>query len=200
MIGARVTLAAEGNLDLAVLRRLIGDAGFTPGAEYGRRGKAQIDARINQYNKAARHAPWIVLRDLDRDSNCAGELATRLLKEPSELMIFRIAVREVEAWLLADADRFAQTFKVTLGAIPKQPEGLLRPKAQLLDIVAKSSSRDVKLAMVIRSTNGSLAIGPEYNALLEDFASTTWKPAIAAKYAPSLAKARLRIRELGSRL
>ena len=77
-----VTLAAEGALDLAVLRRLALDAGLTPGREYGRQGKSQIDKRLLSYNAAARHEPWIVLRDLDMDRECAALLVAELLPAP----------------------------------------------------------------------------------------------------------------------
>jgi hypothetical protein len=195
-----VTIAAEGILDLAVLRRLARDASLSPDKQYGAHGKAGINKRIVAYNAAARHAPWIVMRDLDRDAVCPGELVGRLLPSPAQLMVFRLAVREVEAWLMADTERFAAAFKVATGTISKLPEAVERPKAALLDIVAKSSNRDIRSAMVLRPAGGTLASGPEYNALLEAFVAGDWQPTAAAARAPSLAKARRRIQELAERV
>ncbi len=195
-----VTLAAEGALDLAVLRRLALDAGLTPGREYGRQGKSQIDKRLLSYNAAARHEPWIVLRDLDMDRECAALLVAELLPAPAPLMIFRIAVREVEAWLLSDTNQFKAAFKVAARDIPALPEGLDRPKVALLDAVSRSTNREIRSAMVTRLPNGSITNGPEYNALLEEFAGAAWQPKVAATRAPSLAKARRRIQELSKRI
>jgi hypothetical protein len=195
-----VTIAAEGILDLAILRRLTRDVGLTPTVVHGGRGKAQINKRLAAYNQAAKHSPWVVLRDLNSDCACAGELVAKLLPSPARLMTFRVAVREVETWLLADRERFAAVFKVAARALPNLPEQLEHPKAALLEAVQKSSSRDIRSAMVIRPASGTLASGPEYNALLENFAGSEWQPAAAAKRAPSLAKARLRIQELAKRV
>lgn len=195
-----VTLAAEGVLDLAVLRRLARDAGLVPHLEYGRRGKSQIDLRLAAYDKAARYAPWIVLRDLDNDGDCAGQVARQLLPHPAKLMVFRIAVRTVESWLLSDRQHFKSAFRVDGQSLPLTPDRVDRPKSVLLDVVAKSSSREIKSAMLRRMPNGGWTSGPEYNALLEEFADKAWQPSVAADQSPSLTKARLRIRELAQML
>lgn len=195
-----VTLAAEGTLDLAVLRRLARDSGLSTAAEYGKRGKAHIDQRLHAYNKAARHQPWIVLRDLDNDRVCAGALAEHLLPSPARLMTFRIAVRTVEAWLLSDHQHFTEVFSVSARAIPAAPEQIDRPKAAMIDAISRSSNRTVREAMLIRLPQGGWSTGPEYNAMLEQFASTDWQPPIAAARSPSLAKACSRIQELSKLL
>ena len=97
-----VKLAAEGIVDFAVLRRLSREAGLLPGEEYGGRGKSHFDQRIPGYNLAAKIEPWLTARDLDKDAECAGKLAREILPKPAKLMCFRIVVRSVEAWLMAD--------------------------------------------------------------------------------------------------
>jgi hypothetical protein len=191
-----VTLAAEGTLDLAVLRRLARDSGLSTAAEYGKLGKTHIDRRLHAYNNAARHNPWIVLRDLDNDRVCAGALANHLLPAPARLMTFRIAVRTVEAWLLSDHQHFTEAFCVSARSLPTAPEQIDRPKAAMIDAISRSTSRMVREAMLIRLPQGGWSTGPEYNALLEQFARTKWQPRDAATRSPSLAKARLRIQEL----
>ena len=69
-----VAAAVEGLVDEAVALRLIRHAGAEPGSVYGRSGKAQLRKQISGYNNAARHAPWLVLVDLDRDEDCAPPL------------------------------------------------------------------------------------------------------------------------------
>ena len=63
--------------------------------------------------------PWVVIRDLDQDDRgtCLPELRSRLLggTGPSDGMCFRLAVRSIEAWLMADHEGFVDHFG------PQQP-------------------------------------------------------------------------------
>src|SRR4051794_1071370 len=103
----RVSILVEGLVDAEVSRRLLAHVGMDVGGVYGLRGKARVDERLQAYNRAAEHACWFVLRDLDEDAPCGGELVRLLLPEQSRRMIFRVAVHAVEAWLLADAQRLS---------------------------------------------------------------------------------------------
>src|SRR5262245_66600073 len=94
--------AVEGLVDEAVFRRLVRFVGARPGAVYGKNGKSDLLRRLSGFNEAARYAPWFVLVDLDRDADCAPPFRTSQLSKPSAAMCFRVAVRETEAWLLAD--------------------------------------------------------------------------------------------------
>jgi len=69
-----VSAAVEGIVDEAVVRKLIVQAGGRPGTVYGKSGKPHLRRQIQGYNNAARHSPWIVLVDLDRDAECAPPL------------------------------------------------------------------------------------------------------------------------------
>ena len=74
-----ITAAVEGNVDEAVVRRLIEHVGGTPGPVYGRNGKVYLRQRIANYNQAARLSPWVVLVDLDHDAECAPPLRSAWL-------------------------------------------------------------------------------------------------------------------------
>jgi len=65
--GIAICAAVEGVVDQAVVRTMILFAGASLGPVYGKQGKAFLHQRIRGYNAAAKHAPWIVLVDLDRD-------------------------------------------------------------------------------------------------------------------------------------
>lgn len=194
-----VTLAGEGIVDIAILRRLARDAKMQPGAEYGRKGKDHLDRRIAGYNEAAQFVPWAVVRDLDADESCAGALVNALLPKPKALMCFRIVIRSAEAWLLSDSVAFCREFFVSARHVPDFPESVLNPKAAMLDALAGSTSREIRDAMVRVVRGGSRAIGPEYNARLSAFAEGQWRPTEAARIAQSLARARLRMRQLQAR-
>lgn len=132
MLGAVVTVAVEGDLDAAVALRLIREAALLPGPIYGRSGKHRLDKSLRGFNNAARHAPWLVLRDLDHDAACAPELVAQLLGHPSAQMCFRVAVRQIEAWLLGDQKRLAELLQVPATQMPADPEGLEDAKGALV--------------------------------------------------------------------
>src|SRR5690606_24853236 len=103
-----VTGAVEGLVDEAVLRRLIREAGMQCVAVYGKEGKPYLIEQLPKYNNAARYAPWCILIDLDRDAGCAPEFIDRILPDRAPGMVARVAVREVESWLLADRVNMAK--------------------------------------------------------------------------------------------
>jgi hypothetical protein len=108
-----LTAAVEGLTDEALLRRVCSFAGTIVGHVYGRTGKSYILERLNGYNHSARFRHWVVLLDLDNDGQCAPEVVRRWLPAPSRLIRLRVAVRELEAWLLADPDRLCRFLGVS---------------------------------------------------------------------------------------
>jgi hypothetical protein len=124
-----VSGAVEGDLDEAVLHRIVRQADLTLGNVYGRQGKSALLRAIRGYNAAARHAHWVVLVDLDRDCECAPPCAGRWLPDPAPHMCFRLVVRSIEAWLLADGDRIADFLRVRRADVPPDPDALDNPPA-----------------------------------------------------------------------
>ena len=193
-----ISSAVEGVVDEAVVKRLIVEAGGEIGPIYGKRGKSLLRQRVNGYNKAAHHHPWIVLVDLNREEDCPPPLKESWLPNPGPFMCFRIAVREIEAWLLADRERFASFFRVRLSDVPAEPELLDDPKEAVIKLSRQSRSRDIRLDMVPRPRSGR-KIGPAYVSRLIEFASDPqrgWRPGRAARSSDSLSRSLARIREL----
>ena len=185
--GTVISAAVEGVVDEAVVRKLIAHAGATPGDVYGRQGKSFLRQKIAAYNNAARHAPWVVLVDLDNE-DCAPPLRNAWLPQPAPHLCFRIAVREVEAWLLADSERLAQFLSVTRSKLPPDPERLADPKATMVNLARASRRRDIREDMVPRPGSGR-QVGPAYSSRLIEFASADWRPDVAADRADSLLRA-----------
>src|SRR5262245_53912338 len=121
---SHVTLALEGDTDVAVARRLLEEVGLQSEREYVRRGKHALDQSLSGYNNAARFSCWLVLRDLDHDADCAPTLRARLLGNPAAHMRLHIPVRSIEAWLLADAQAISRFLAVSQSKVPKDPEAL----------------------------------------------------------------------------
>ena len=197
-----ISSAVEGIVDEAVVKRLIVEAGGEIGPIYGKRGKSLLKQRINGYNNAAHHHPWIVLVNLNREADCPPPFKAVWLQNPGPFMCFRIAVREVEAWLLADHERFASFFRVRLSDIPTAPELMDDPKEVVIELSRKSRDRDIRLDMVPRPGSGR-KIGPAYVSRLIEFVSDAqkgWRPDRAARSSDSLRRCLVRIRELVTRV
>ncbi len=178
----------EGLLDEAVAQKLIAHVGATPGEVYGKQGKAYIIQRLPAYNRAAQRYPWFVLVDLDLDADCAPQLRAQLLPQPARLLCLRIAVRAVEAWLMADKEAISRFLSVPLNRIPSNPEMLQQPKKEIVAIARNSRRRDIREDMVPRPESGR-SEGPAYTLRMIEFVQDHWRPDIAANSAPSLKSA-----------
>ena len=193
-----VSGAVEGPSDEAVLRRVVDHAGALIHRVQVQNGKTNLRRALPGYNAAARWSAWVVLADLDHDFTCAGALAVDWLPAPSPFMRFRVVVREMEAWLLADAERFAHFFSVSRAVIPKAPEWLPNPKSTLVALASRSRQKDVRADMSPRPGSGR-NVGPAYTSRLIEFASHAsrgWRPDVAATNAPSLARCLARLTHL----
>ena len=180
-----VYVATEGLIDTAVVRRICREFELEIAAVYGESGKDRLDGALAGYNAAARFGTWIVLRDLDTDAECAPSLRARLLAAPAPGMVFRIAVREIEAWLIADQRSFARYFSVPPVRIPNDPESIPRPKEYLVNLVRRSRSRTIREDVVPRE--GSKAqVGPGYAGRMIEYASSVWSPNEASMRSESL--------------
>jgi len=180
-----VTVAVEGETDAAVSARLLDFAGHSIGPVYGRRGKAQLDTRLSGFNSAARLQPWFVLRDLDHDAPCAPELVIRLLPSPSRHMTLRIAVRAIEAWLMADEQRFAAFLGISAGTIPTDPDREGDPKATVVSLARKSRHRKIR-EDIVPLQGYRTRVGPAYSARLSQYVFEDWRPMVARRRSPSL--------------
>jgi len=193
-----ISAAVEGILDEVVLRRLIEGLGAFPGSVYGKNGKSFLLEKLNAYNQAARFVPWVILIDLDHDADCAPPFLQSCLPNPAPYMSFRIAVREIEAWLLGDRNRLAKFLSVGASRIPHNPEALDSPKSTMVEIARHSRRRDVRENMAPRAGSGR-KIGPAYTSLLIEFARDPehgWRPGIAAKSSDSLDRCMRRLEQL----
>ena len=189
-----VKLAVEDQLSKAILHAILVElGGFAVGDVFSRGGYGYLRKSIQAWNRAAAHGPWIVLTDLDK-AQCPSALIEDWLGSPPHPNLhFRVAVREVESWVMADRPGFANFLTVNERLLPERPDETPDPKATLIEVARKSHSRDMRMRIVPK--NGSTAKqGPEYNACLGEFAGGAWRPAYAAKHSPSLRRALDRLR------
>lgn len=187
--GVAVSAAVEGDVDAAVVTRLLGEVGAEVGQVYGKKGKGHLRQRIRDYNRSAERWRWVVLVDLD-DDECAPSLRDDWLPIPAPLMSFRVAVRAVEAWLLADRERVARFLGVAPSIIPGNPDNLPNPKRTIVELAQRSRRREIRSVMVPRVGSGRV-VGPGYTTGLIGFVLDSehgWRPDIAASESGSLGR------------
>ena len=133
-----------------------------------------------------------VLTDLDR-WECPATLIrnwffsgkTGSFPLPKEI-VFRVAVREVEAWLMADKEAFANFLGIPPANFADAPDSLPDPKQFLLNAVRRKATKKTILAMLPK---GNASIGPEYNDNLCEFINTCWSIDRACARSQSLRRA-----------
>lgn len=177
----------EGPVDEAALRRMASVVGANILAVYVQNGKSHLLSKFHAYNDAARHANWFVLLDLDHDAACAPEFLQERLSPPSVHMRARVAVREIEAWFLADRERVATYLSVPIGKIPERPDEVEDVKQTLVDIARASRKREIRAA-IVPTAQGRREVGPGYVGAMTQFVEI-WDPIRAARQSPSLDRA-----------
>lgn len=185
-----VNFATEGLVDAAVAERLIRHCGAQPGNPRIAGGKTRLDPNIPRYVNSARQLPWLILRDLDHDAACGPELRQQLSSEELPLLCLRIAVREIEAWLMHDREALSRFLKVRVARIPEHAETLDDPKQALINAARSSTSSSIREAMTPRDGAGA-SEGPEFAAYMVDFVRNHWdiRRAVGQDQNTSLARA-----------
>jgi hypothetical protein len=184
-----IYLAAEDKPSLAVGHKLVSNAfPLTVYREENGRGYGTLKRKAGNYQRmAALGYPVLLITDLDR-APCPPQLQDKWLNtKPHEFFLFRIAVREVEAWFLADRVAIADFLHVRINLIPDNPEQLNDPKRALLDLAGRASRKMRKGLLPEPKSNA--VIGPEYNDLLTFYVANRWNIAVASNIAPSLRRA-----------
>jgi len=195
-IAASIVIAVEDELSGAVMEKLISVVGYNNTVRViNARGYGKLKTGMSKFREASRFFPHIVLTDLDR-SPCPLALlanwgATQL---PANLLI-RVAVREVEAWLLADRRGISNFLNIDVSKVPSNPELEEDPKRTLINLARKSRLRRLSKE-IVPSKNSSATIGPLYNYHFINYVNNHWDIIKACQNSQSLNRAFLRISSL----
>ena len=154
---SRVLVVGEDALCCALGERLV--AATLPGWSLAResvntRGITRLVPRLPDFILQARHVqPVICIADSDR--GCPVELIRDwMMAGGDERFVLRLAVKEAESWLLSDPESFASFLKVPLAKLPRRPDEEPDPKRVVLNLAARSKSRDIR-AEVVSPTDSS---------------------------------------------
>ena len=182
-----IQIAVEDTLSEAILRVMLKQSGkpFHIGTCFGKKGSGYLRNKINGFNNAAKGTPFLVLTDLDK-TECPPILIQEWLeRSKNHNLIFRVAVREVESWILAHRSAFAKFIGVPEKIVPINPDEIGDPKRKLIQLTRKSRRQKLKSAIIPQS-DSTAKIGPNYNNQLRDFIHNEWNVHCAKKISPSL--------------
>jgi len=193
-----ITLATEDELSEAIGLRLIAEVGAF-NEHYIQRvrknGNGYLCSKMDSWRKLASNTNRIVLVLTDLDQKpCPVALledwGARAAPLPKNLLL-RIAVREAEAWVLADHEGMRKLIGPK-GVLPSEPDALQDPKQHLLDL-ARSAPREVRQGL-LPAKNVRASKGLAYNRILVNWIGTVWNPQRAANRSPSLQRARVALK------
>ncbi|HFD87121.1 MAG TPA: hypothetical protein ENJ35_05555 [Gammaproteobacteria bacterium] len=188
---------AEDEPSCAVMRRLFDYANmsnsdgkrlvFRPGFPENKRGYGNLKNLATNLVQMTGNAGLFVfvMTDLDQEA-CVPMLIQRWFPGVCRLpdsLIFRVAVREVESWILADRVELANFLGIPKANFSREPDTLGDPKSHLLDVIRTKGRKRFHRDML---PTGNAHIGPEYNRVLCDFVNNHWNIDEAQQYSPSL--------------
>lgn len=161
---------------------------YVIGYKYFKNGNGYLKRNINAFNNAAKAGPFIVLTDLDT-WQCPFALVTEWLSKEKHHtnFIFRVAVTEVEAWLLADAENLSKYFGISETWSQLKIESIADPKAFLINLAKKSSYRVIRDS-IVPAVDSTAKVGKDYNGTLGEFVLKYWDIDQACNKSKSLHK------------
>lgn len=203
MRGVAVHVVVEDDLSYTVITKILHELRLPVTIQdrlpiIGRRqaapGMGYIKNRIVAFNRAAAYCPFIVLTDLDAGA-CPSALIAAWLSTPRHAdLLLRVAVREVESWVLADRTAFHRQFRVPMGQLPQQSDAIHDPKQFLLRNVQRYAVRALREA-ITRKHDTNVSQGPDYNGTLGGFVEDHWNLTRARQHSESLDRAARRLSE-----
>lgn len=185
-----INLVFEDVLSEAVLKAMLKQSQrpFSVGNCLNQRGYGKIKKILPGLNHAAKGMPYLILTDLD-NAECPLVIISEWLTQPKHPnLLFRIAVKEVEAWLLAHRSAFAEFLGISVDLIPGDVDKIPDPKQLLINLAKKSRKRNLREA-IVPDRNSTAKIGKDYNGQLIQFVNQSWQVASAQTNSPSLERA-----------
>lgn len=156
------------------------------------KGVTNLQKNLSRYTQIARLHPVLCLADTD--GQCALQLREQWLpaNAPNHFHL-RLAVPEIESWIMADRKALGSFLGIAPSTIPDHPDDLPDAKQTIINLAKRSRQRHIRQELV--SGQGSRR-GAGYNTHLRGFVARDWRPYAAEAHSPSLARAIQRLAEL----
>ena len=197
MSGRSVILAVEDMLSEVVCTRILNRFGINISQQLGLKGKGYLQQKVRSLNQLAKAYPVFVLADLDTPKQCPPQLIQSWIKEKQNAEFFlRVAVMEVESWILADRRGIANFLSIPLNRIPSDTDSIPQPKEFLVSLARRSRKNRLREDLVPAKSATSI-VGPGYNSRIGDFVRTCWNLEHAADVSTSLRRTMERLSDFG---
>ncbi|MDB5194674.1 MAG: hypothetical protein JWN50_688 [Parcubacteria group bacterium] len=185
-------LAVEDILSESVARKLVNSIrpDITIRIVLGKKGRGYLQNKALELNRSASSTDIFLLADLDNQQECPAVLISSWLASAPQgpRLLFRFAVTEIESWILADREAFADFLRIPFEKLPQQTDTILQPKEMIVNLARKSRLKKMKTDLVPR-LGGTASVGPLYNSIMSGFVSEHWDPERAKTSSASLFKA-----------
>lgn len=169
-----VELLLEGYTDEIFIRRCFNVLGIEVGTVYGKQGIDYVKRKASAFAIRGNYSPILVLADFaDMNAECVVEARLALSETEYPNALVRLAVREIESWLIASRRDLASYLGVSLASIPENPDEIQDPKQALVNI-ARTSRRPRIKQMFVPRVGISSVVGPGYVDGFNEFMANHW--------------------------
>lgn len=186
MILNSIILAVEDELSEAISTKILNSFGIEIRIVLSEGGNAYLRQKAPELNRSASGMDIFLLTDLDSPDNCPPELIHSWIRTPlNPGFFFRVAVMEVESWLMADRTGVANFLSIPVNRIPLNTDHIPNPKEFLVSLARRSRKRRLRDELV-PEPGARIPIGYGYNTRLIEFVRDHWDLERAAAASPSL--------------
>lgn len=138
-----VILAVEDELSEAISTKILNSFGIEIRIVLREGGNAYLQQKAPELNRSASGMDIFLLTDLNSSENCPLGLISSWIKGTlNPRFFFRVAVMEVESWLMADRIGFANFLSIPIHRIPFPTDDILNPKEYLVSLARRSKKED----------------------------------------------------------
>lgn len=179
-------LAVEDRLSEAVSIKILTSLKIEVSQILGLKGQGYLQQKASSLNLTAKGFPVFMLTDQDVPERCPPHLLdTWIPGQRNPEFFFRVAVMEVESWVLADRSGIATLLSIPLHRIPQRTDEILRPKEFLVSLARLSRKTQVR-EEIVPLFGATSKVGPGYNLRLGEFVRTRWNIQRASAVSASL--------------
>ena len=174
--------------------RILTSLGIAVSQRLGLKGKGYLQNKADSLNRTARGFPVFMLADQDAPNPCPPRLIQSWIKGRQHPHFFlRVAVMEVESWIMADRRGVADLLAIPLSRIPRDTDTIPHPKEFLVALARRSRKAGLREELVPRP-GATSTVGPEYNSRLGEFVRSDWNIRRASAASNSLKRTIDRLR------
>lgn len=161
------------------------------------KGNSYLQRKAQSYNQAAHQECGVfMLTDLDSPEICPPTLIRSWVKgNLNRWFLLRVAVMEVESWIMADRQTVSEFLAIPTNRIPHNTDEIPSPKEFLVSLARRSKNTTLRKALVPARNDKTAKTGNEYNPRLIQFVREHWDLERAASASPSLKRTVDRIRQ-----